>query len=108
MTLLVTLLLVLINIFNSISVASPTAETITAMSVWLIACIIFVFGALCNYAGILLMKFKKKDPDENSSNGNIAELEERKYGIEKYCFIKGLDSQSWTLLNLVVKSFCSF
>ena len=53
MTLLVIIFLVLINMFNTIQSNSPTAEGITAIESWVIACIIFVFGALCEYAMIL-------------------------------------------------------
>ena len=57
MTLLVTLFLVLINIFNNITITSPNTETMTALSAWMIACILFVFGALAAYAGILFAKY---------------------------------------------------
>ena len=53
MTLLIIICLVLINMFNTIQSNSPTAEGITAIESWVIACIIFVFGALCEYALIL-------------------------------------------------------
>ena len=53
MTLLVTLFLVLINIFNSVSSNSPNVEGFTAISTWVISCILFVFAALVGYAGIL-------------------------------------------------------
>jgi len=56
MTLLVTLFLVLINIFNNITITSPNTETMTALSAWMIACILFVFGALASYAGILIIQ----------------------------------------------------
>ena len=54
MTLLVTIFLVLINIFNTIQTNSPKAEGLTAIEAWVIACIIFVFGALGEYTVILL------------------------------------------------------
>ena len=53
MTLLVTLFLVLINIFNSVSSNSPNVEGFTAISTWILSCILFVFAALVGYAGIL-------------------------------------------------------
>ena len=63
MTLLITIFLVLINIFNTIQTNSPQvsqvphaanfynvdlcqAEGLTAMEAWVIACIVFVFAAL--------------------------------------------------------------
>ena len=35
----------------------PNTETMTALSAWMIACILFVFGALAAYAGILFAKY---------------------------------------------------
>lgn len=48
MALLITLFLVLINIFNNITTNSPKAEGLTAIEIWMLACILFVFGK--NYA----------------------------------------------------------
>ena len=60
MTLLITLFLVLINIFNTIQTNSPKAEGLTAIEAWVITCFIFVFGALLEYTVILLkLKLKK-------------------------------------------------
>ena len=53
MALLVTLFLVLINIFNTITNVSPNTEGMTAIASWMIACMFFVFGALLAYATIL-------------------------------------------------------
>ena len=53
MALLVTLFLVLINIFNTITNISPNTEGMTAIASWMIACMFFVFGALLAYATIL-------------------------------------------------------
>jgi hypothetical protein len=53
MALLVTLFLVLINIFNSINNNSPNVEGMSAISAWMLACMFFIFGALLGYAGIL-------------------------------------------------------
>ena len=44
MALLMTLFLVLINIFNNITTNSPKAEGLTAIEIWMLACILFVFG----------------------------------------------------------------
>ena len=46
MALLITLFLVLINIFNNITTNSPKAEGLTAIEIWMLACILFVFGSL--------------------------------------------------------------
>ena len=44
MSLLITLFLVLINIFNNVTTNSPKAEGLTAIEIWMLACILFVFG----------------------------------------------------------------
>ena len=54
--LLVTLFLVLVNIFNAITSNMPKAEGLTAIEVWMLTCILFVFGALIEYAYILFEK----------------------------------------------------
>ena len=46
MALLITLFLVLINIFNNITTNSPKAEGLTAIEIWMLACILFVFGEM--------------------------------------------------------------
>ena len=46
MTLLITVFLVLVNIFNSITTNIPKAEGLTAIEAWVIVCVLFVFGAL--------------------------------------------------------------
>ncbi len=46
MALLVTLFLVLVNIFNTITTNIPKAEGLTAIEAWVIVCVLFVFGAL--------------------------------------------------------------
>merc|ERR1719474_1372983 len=51
--LLVTLCLVLINMFNSTTTRIPVSNAVTAMEVWLLACIILVFLTLVEYAIIL-------------------------------------------------------
>jgi len=62
MSLLITLFLVLINIFNNVNTNSPKAEGLTAIEIWMLACILFVFGALIEYALILFSKQVKKSP----------------------------------------------
>lgn len=53
MALLVTLFLVLVNIFNSVTANAPKAEGLTAVETWVVSCIIHVFGVLAEYALIL-------------------------------------------------------
>ena len=65
MTLLITLFLCLINIFNSISSASPNTKSFTSISIWLVACILFVTSALLQYGIILLFWKYTSYPPEN-------------------------------------------
>ena len=58
MAMLITLFLVLINIFNIVTSNSPNVEGMTAIAAWMLACILFVFGALLAYAFILWRKKK--------------------------------------------------
>merc|ERR1719361_1449958 len=51
--LLVTLCLVLINMFNSTTTRIPVSNAVTAMEVWLLACMLLVFLSLVQYAVIL-------------------------------------------------------
>ncbi|XP_059087344.1 glycine receptor subunit alpha-4-like isoform X2 [Tigriopus californicus] len=51
--LLVTLCLVIINTFNNVTARIPVASQVTALEIWLLACILLVFGALAEYAFIL-------------------------------------------------------
>ena len=55
---LITLFLVLINIFNTVTSNSPNVEGMTAIAAWMLSCILFVFGALLAYAFILWRKKK--------------------------------------------------
>ena len=47
MALLVTLFLVLVNIFNSVTANAPKAEGLTAVETWVVSCIIHVGPHLC-------------------------------------------------------------
>ena len=46
MALLITLFLVLVNIFNTVTTNTPKAEGLTAIESWMLSCLLFVFGAL--------------------------------------------------------------
>ena len=46
MTLLVILFLSLLNIVNTIKPELPKAEGLTAIEVWVLVCMLFIFGAL--------------------------------------------------------------
>ena len=53
MTLLITVFLVLVNIFNTITTNIPKAEGLTAIEAWVMVCVLFVFGALVGRSGSL-------------------------------------------------------
>jgi hypothetical protein len=53
MALLVTLFLVLVNIFNSVTANAPKSEGLTAVETWVVMCIVHVFCVLAEYAIIL-------------------------------------------------------
>ena len=63
MALLVTLFLVLVNIFNSVTANAPKAEGLTAVETWVVSCIIHLFGVLAEYAFILKIIQSEKRRD---------------------------------------------
>ena len=69
MSLLVTLFLVLVNIFNSVTGNAPKAEGLTAVETWVVSCIIHVFAVLAEYAVILkiIQNEKRRDAKERRS-----------------------------------------
>ena len=69
MALLVTLFLVLVNIFNSVTGNAPKAEGLTAVETWVVSCIIHVFAVLAEYAVILkiIQNEKRRDAKERRS-----------------------------------------
>ena len=71
MTLLITIFLVLVNIFNTITTNIPKAEGLTAIEAFVIVCVLFVFGALVG-------EFAGKP------------AKQRKTGIETFIFLFGL------------------
>ena len=76
MALLVTLFLVLVNIFNNVTTNTPKAEGLTAIEIWMLACILFVFAALAEYAAILFHKMNlvignKKPPKQTYEVGHL-------------------------------------
>merc|ERR1740136_79540 len=69
MGLLVTLFLVLINIFNSVRENAPISSRLNAIDLYLVVCIFLVFGALMEYAVILLMLKKRRKPKRTIDQG---------------------------------------
>jgi len=116
MALLITLFLVLVNIFNNVTTNSPKAETLTAIEIWMLACILFVFGSLIVYAVILnqklvvrkprrhsdqaeaLRKRAKQESQERKAAGVSGELElEKPFTMEGHCLLPQDDASA--LLN---------
>jgi len=69
MAMLVTLFLVLINIFNSVREQAPISSRLNAVDLYLVVCIFFVFTALLEYAVILLMLKKRRKPRRTIDEG---------------------------------------
>lgn len=83
MALLVTLFLVLVNIFNSVTANAPKAEGLTAVETWVVSCIIHVFGVLAEYALIL----------------KIIQSEKRRDAKARRAFLKVLKSSNGSTSN---------
>ncbi|XP_040570603.1 gamma-aminobutyric acid receptor subunit pi isoform X4 [Lepeophtheirus salmonis] len=69
MALLVTLFLVLINIFNSVRERAPISSKLNAIDLYLVVCIFLVFGALMEYAVILLLLKQRRKPKRSIDSG---------------------------------------
>jgi len=69
MALLVTLFLVLINIFNSVRERAPISSRLNAVDFYLVICIFLVFTALMEYAVILLLLKKQRKPEYSINAG---------------------------------------
>ena len=62
MALLITLFLVLINIFNGVKADAPASKRLNAVDLYLVVCIFLVFAALVEYSVILYIQKKVKKP----------------------------------------------
>ena len=85
MALLITTLLVLVNLFGTV-IQTGHSRFLTSLDIWMVACIIFVCGALFSYAFLLCQGAKKKinsspsvKPVESINNGFRKLPEERPY-----------------------------
>ena len=65
MSLLITLLLCLINIFMNVISISPPSDSLNPIGIWLITCISFVILALSQYGCILFWKIISKHSTTN-------------------------------------------
>ena len=68
MALLITLFLVLVNIFNNVTTNSPKAETLTAIEIWMLACILFVFG---KWPSVLAQLYSNNFTNISSFKGSL-------------------------------------
>ena len=91
MALLITLFLCLINIFNTITSASPYTKSFTSISTWMIACITLVTSALLQYGIILL--FRKYTLYEQ---GNVQMIIKR---IDLVCLI--IEILAFVIFNII-------
>ncbi len=75
MALLVTLFLVLVNIFNSVTANAPKAEGLTAVETWVVMCILHVFCVLAEYAIILkIIQTQKRGIDRARRKAKAQQL----------------------------------
>ena len=83
--LLITTLLVLVNIFNSVVATTPSdADGLTALAFWIVACIIFTFASLLSYVFILIkMKIPKKITEEHAAKKQFLQDPEKNKFLHK-------------------------
>ncbi len=72
MGLLVTLFLVLVNIFNSVTANAPKSEGLTAVETWVVMCILHVFCVLSEYAIILKIIQMEKRKNETLRRAHLS------------------------------------
>ena len=91
MALLITLFLVLINIFNGVKADAPASKRLNAIDLYLVVCIFLVFAALAEYSIILYIqkKFKKlivgrrkKNHDKDESYDTSSIEKQKRYIFE--------------------------
>ena len=71
---LVTVMLVLVNLFLNITSKSPNTDSLTAISCWMIGCILFVALTLMEYAIILSSKHVLSFKNSHSLKSKIFDL----------------------------------
>ena len=117
MALLITLFLVLVNIFNNVTTNSPKAETLTAIEIWMLACILFVFGewdlaecridnilqgSLIVYAAILNQKLinKSRKKDKSLKHSSHFKKKRRKDLDKETIKISTETDRPFTMVNI--------
>merc|ERR1719400_1042689 len=108
MALLVTLFLVLVNIFNNVTTNTPKAEGLTAIEAWMLACILFVFGALIEYAAILFKK-QRYVSGQHRMNIKIVCKDNFKYEVQERAVnavsVQQLAEEYWRIDKFFLISF---
>ena len=74
MALLITLFLVLTNIFNGVKATAPVSKRLNAVDLYLVVCIFLVFAALVEYSVILFMQKKLR---QSGFPGTVPNVESR-------------------------------
>ncbi len=105
MGLLITLFLVLINLFVSVLSIEPKTRKMTPLSIWTITCILFVFGALSGYVVILLLKYHVN----SSADSNLNKVDVRFFNAQdKLLFTLNTKKIDRTFLLIATCSFTVF
>jgi len=99
--LLVTLCLVLINMFNSTTTRIPVSNTVTALEVWLLACMLLVFLSLVEYAVILrqIVIYKRKKDVSLGSHNPLCEYHHSQQGTSQGHLSSSTNSNNYTTIN---------
>jgi len=87
MSLLAILILLLVNIFNTISTNSPKAECLTALEVWMLSCLLFVSATLLEYAVILFKRQHYNSKQQKMAVETSQMLAQEFWRIDKF-FLK--------------------
>ena len=112
MALLITLLLVLVNLFGTVIETQPPTQYPTYLDIWMLTCILFVCAALKTYAFLLLqLKLKRhhlqimkvKPLADKSSKENISAILAQNpvmsWDLDMWCLI--LFPMAFLVFNLV-------
>ncbi len=94
MALLVTLLLVLVNIFIRVGASSPNSDRMNALSAWVIACILKVACAVIQYGTILTIK-------RRYSRSKVASEDEDDKDTKHHQLIQRIDDYSLLAFPIV-------
>ena len=92
MGLLITLFLVLVNLFISITTNSPNTKSLTSISTWVLACIIFVQGAVLEYGCILVFQHMGYNPVSDLGQKFI-------HRIDSFCLL--ISIEAFAIFNFI-------